>query len=219
LENEKNATRQVSLARELAEVAANLGPADAARICASAVHRLREAARELAEDDYDRRRLLLATGELMQELDSEFATRLSRELAQQTCSSLDIPEFIPAGWPIPGQGVYFLDDILTIDSREEVGRRVTAMPTAVGLAIGQPLAALSALSVAGEPLPCRLSTQNLVDLLKMPTLFGVARNVVLKHLGNRYGRAFANHWEFVRFATEQHLDLDFTSPPRRPAQP
>jgi hypothetical protein len=61
-----------------------------------------------------------------------------------------------------------------------------------------------------------LSTQDLVDLLKMPTCFGEARKVVLKHLGNRYGRTFANHWEFVRFAQEQHLDLDLLSPPKRP---
>jgi hypothetical protein len=39
---------------------------------------------------------------------------------------------------------------------------------------------------------------------------------VLKHLGNRYGRRFANHWEFVHFALDHHLDLDLTSPPQRP---
>jgi hypothetical protein len=52
-----------------------------------------------------------------------------------------------------------------------------------------------------------------------PTCFGEARWVVLKHLGNRYGRTFANHWEFVRYAKEQHLDLDFTTPPKRPGTP
>jgi hypothetical protein len=72
--------------------------------------------------------------------------------------------------------------------------------------------------VASEPLPCRLSTQDLVELLKMPTCFGKARQVVLKHLGNRYGRRFANHWEFVRFAKANRLDLDFTTPPKRPAR-
>jgi hypothetical protein len=65
----------------------------------------------------------------------------------------------------------------------------------------------------------RLSTQDLVDLLKMPTCFGQARQIVLKHLGNRYGRTFANHWEFVRYAKEQQPDLDFTTPPKRPARP
>jgi hypothetical protein len=53
----------------------------------------------------------------------------------------------------------------------------------------------------------------------MPTCWGDARKVVLKHLGNRYGRTFANHWEFVRFAQEHHLDLDLTSPPKRPTPP
>ncbi len=72
---------------------------------------------------------------------------------------------------------------------------------------------------ASEPLPCRLSTQDLVELLKMPTCFGEARKVVLKHLGNRYGRIFANHWEFVHYAQEQHLNLDLTSPPKRWLRP
>ena len=47
-------------------------------------------------------------------------------------------------------------------------------------------------------------------------IVGEARRVVLDHLGNRYHRTFADVWEFVRFAKEQNLDLDFTSPPRRP---
>ena len=53
----------------------------------------------------------------------------------------------------------------------------------------------------------------------MPTCFGKTRQVVLKHLGNRYGRRFDNHWQFVRFAREQHLDLDFKTPPKRPTRP
>ena len=50
----------------------------------------------------------------------------------------------------------------------------------------------------------------------MPTCFGEARRVVLDQLENIHGRRFANHWEFVRFAREKGLKLDFTSPPRRP---
>jgi serine/threonine protein kinase len=61
-----------------------------------------------------------------------------------------------------------------------------------------------------------LTTQELVDLLKVPTCFGKARRVVLDQLENIHGRRFANHWEFVRFAREKGLKLDFTSPPRRP---
>jgi hypothetical protein len=77
--------------------------------------------------------------------------------------------------------------------------------------------ALALLLPAAEPPPCRLSTQQLVELLKMPTCLGEARRVVLDQLGHRYRRHFADAWEFVRFAKEQHLDdLDFISPPQRP---
>ena len=87
---------------------------------------------------------------------------------------------------------------------------------AVSLSALTPLHVLAVLPAAGEPVRCRLSTQDLVELLKMPTCWGEARRVVLKHLGSRYGRTFANHWEFVHFARERGLDLDFTTPPRRP---
>ena len=43
--------------------------------------------------------------------------------------------------------------------------------------------------------------------------------MVLEQLETRYRRPFADHWQFVRFATEQHLGLDFTTPPRRPESP
>ena len=72
-----------------------------------------------------------------------------------------------------------------------------AMQT-IGLGLG---ALTAAVSFAAEPWPCRLTTQELVDLLKMPTCFGQARRVVLDHLGNIHGRRFTNHWEFVRRAT------------------
>ena len=69
---------------------------------------------------------------------------------------------------------------------------------------------------SSETYPCRLSTQDLVELLKMPTVFGDARMVILEHLGNRYHRKFTNHWQFVRYAKEHSLNLDFTTPPHRP---
>ncbi len=71
-------------------------------------------------------------------------------------------------------------------------------------------------SQRGRIVPCRLTTQQLVELLKMPTCVGTARRVVLDHLGNRYDRRFVSHWSFVRFAQEQKLSLDFTTPPKRP---
>jgi hypothetical protein len=44
-------------------------------------------------------------------------------------------------------------------------------------------------------------------------------DTVLMHLSECYHYTFANHWEFVRFAKEQQLDLDFTTPPKRPGRP
>src|SRR5262249_61102532 len=93
---------------------------------------------------------------------------------------------------------------------------IAASPVACPAGTGDPLAALALLIPAADPPPCRLSTQQLVELLKMPTCIGEGRRVVLDQLGNRYRRAFADGWEFVRFAQEQELGLDPTPPPPAP---
>ena len=93
---------------------------------------------------------------------------------------------------------------------------IAASPVACPAGTGDPLAALTLLLPAAEPPPCRLSTQQLVELLKMPTCIGEARRVILDQLGNRYRRPFADVWQFVHYAEEQKLGLDFASPPRKP---
>jgi len=65
-------------------------------------------------------------------------------------------------------------------------------------------------------LPPPLPAQTLVDLLKQPFCVGEARRLVLGQLGRHYGRAFADQWEFVDYAQKHKLDLDLTSPPKRP---
>jgi hypothetical protein len=81
------------------------------------------------------------------------------------------------------------------------------------------MAFVAALAPALEPPPCRLSTPDLVELLKQPTCVGPARCVILDQLQNRYGRPFADQWAFVRFAQQQNFGLDFTSPPKRLIRP
>jgi serine/threonine protein kinase len=128
---------------------------------------------------------------LLTQLEHETARKLATELALWTCAQSDIDE-------------QDLDAILT-----ELGRRISIKD--MGRRVyykSQP--------PTGKTLPCRLTTQSLVELLKMPTCFGEPRQVVLDHLGNRYGRRFFNHWEFVRYAKEHGLGLDFTTPPKRP---
>ncbi len=101
----------------------------------------------------------------------------------------------------------------------EQRRRATAVGAALGhLAAGDRLAAWLALQPALQPLPCGLSTRQLVDLLAQPLCVGQARRLVLDQLEARHGRPFADHWAFVRFTQEQGLDLDFTTAPRRPAR-
>jgi hypothetical protein len=96
-------------------------------------------------------------------------------------------------------------------------KRAQAVAATIGyLHDGQGLpGALVLLRPAAEPFPQRLSDQELVELLKQPLCVGEARRAVLDQLGMHHRRTFADQWEFVRFAEEQKLGLDFTSPPKR----
>jgi hypothetical protein len=55
-----------------------------------------------------------------------------------------------------------------------------------------------------------------VELLKHPMLVNQARRIVLDQLGQRYGRRFADLWEFVAWAREHEPNLDLTTLPQRP---
>jgi tRNA A-37 threonylcarbamoyl transferase component Bud32 len=78
------------------------------------------------------------------------------------------------------------------------------------------LSGLATLLQAAQPPPCQFSTQELVDLLKMPTCVGHARDVVLRLLGQKCQRHFADLWQFVDYAHEHLPDIDLTTPPKRP---
>jgi hypothetical protein len=110
---------------------------------------------------------------------------------------------------------------------------------------GSMLTTPAVLQIALEPLPPPLPAQVLVDLLKHPCCVGNARGaevdrrpssvgrilwpaqavneprpfprrIVLDQLQRHYNRVFADQWDFVRFATEQRLDLDLARPPKGP---
>lgn len=102
-------------------------------------------------------------------------------------------------------------------NESEISRRPLVVTAAIGQLSGGhlALAALPHPRAAAEPLPCRFSTPELVELLKQPTCVGPARRLILDQLENRYGRKFIDQWAFVRYAQEQGLGLDFTSPPQR----
>jgi hypothetical protein len=108
-----------------------------------------------------------------------------------------------------------LAEALTDDQPQTRRERALGAATAITCS-GRPLALVAVLPAAGRASPCRIATQPLVELLKMPTCGGGERRVILDLLGGRYGCRFADHWEFVRYAQAQKLGLDFTSPPSRP---
>jgi hypothetical protein len=208
------------LTEGLAAVAGQLEPAEATRVCAEAA---RSYLRALEQGPDDAARCLaterLAT--LVQPLDSETATRAVRVLVRRIVSDPNLANSPSSPGP-PGDSTPrvfnpdVLDRFLTKRTRPEVQPRTAAIAAALGTSARGPAPGLPLLPAATEPLPCRLSTQDLVELLKMPTCVGPVRRVVLDQLGNRYGRRFDTHWDFVRYAQEQGLDLGFTTPPTRP---
>jgi hypothetical protein len=211
LGNETNAWACSILAEGLVRVTDGLDSAEADRVCSQALGVVQQHEVSAAHTN-ERIEFKRAAAWLVQSLVDEKARAIATQQARQTAAT-----YLGDNW-----GVYpWVDDfdrLLTEASPPHRSRRASVTATAISLACGGPLPALSALPAAGEPLPCRLSTAELVELLKYPTCYGAARQVVLKHLGNRYGRSFATHWEFVRFAQQQGLGLDFTSPPKRPRE-
>ncbi len=176
---------------------------DLARILSATLNRLDDAgAHSICEhliESLDRDSFDSIAPELLSQLDPGRAHVLAWDLASRMCSE-------------PGINTDALDEILTDTSREQRALRKSRMASAGPGPEGMLEAAMR---ISAEPFPCRLTTQELVELLKMPTCFGPARRIVLDHLGDRYKRHFVNHWAFVRFATEQKLGLDFTTPPKR----
>ncbi|HVS36683.1 MAG TPA: hypothetical protein VMS17_14075 [Gemmataceae bacterium] len=53
----------------------------------------------------------------------------------------------------------------------------------------------------------RLTEQQLVDLLKMPTCVQSARQVIVRQLGWQCGQTFADKWDFVDWARQHRPDL------------
>ncbi len=243
LERSTDASERSWLASALSEVAGRMDPTEASRICGQAAKILAEAL-ERSTDASERSWLASALSEVAGRMDPADASRICSGVIRSSMQKLVTRA--PAGgpWGDPSLSPLLLryvdrasakalacevsmglvskrnlnesrwSEVLDDSSTAEINRRAGFTAIALGQAIsGQfPWAG----EAAAQPFPCRLTTQELVELLKMPTCFGPARRVVLDHLGNRHGRRFDNHLAFVRFAREQGLELDFTTPPRRP---
>jgi hypothetical protein len=150
------------------------------------------------------------------------ADRLEPEEADQLCSqaaTLLSHGMAKVTTPVNGAVIWMtwtFRTALRAPGGPEAFPRAAALVGSVGTfpVTGHPVASLG-LVAPNLPRPCRLSTQELVELLKQPTCVGHARRVVLEQLEFRYQRRFTDHWEFVRFAKEQSFGLDFTGLPQR----
>jgi hypothetical protein len=193
------------LAEGLGAVAARLEPRDAAPVATALARAMTD-----TKDPPTLSLMAQALSALAPRLEPRDALRVVPALAQAMTDTKD-----GNAWSSMAQALSALLSpvpVAELRTRSATTASVVAFPAGTG----QPLTALALLSPAPEPPPCRLSTQQLVELLKMPPCIGPARRVVLDQLGNRYKRHFADAWQFVRFAQEQHLDLDFTTTPQRP---
>jgi tRNA A-37 threonylcarbamoyl transferase component Bud32 len=196
-------------AESLSALASRMEPGEAARLCAQAADTLIRALAKTTDSDDLR--------ELTQGL-SAVAAGMGPRVAAETFIQAMARTSDPEGVSVLAPG---LSAVLTRVDRPELSRRSAAVLAVAGpvAGTGRPLVAAATLGQALEPLPCRFSTQELVELLKQPTCIGPARRIILDQLANRYRRPFVDQWAFVRFAQEQNLGLDFTSPPQRLVAP
>jgi serine/threonine protein kinase len=191
------------LARALSALAGRMEPKDAARICAQAAAILTQAMSTTIQEPVSRDLAAVATR--MEPKDGaatimEAMTKITTVTLQEDLRTQDLLAVLTGVYPA------------------ELARRPAAVVAAAAPlpGCGGPVATLALLGPALEPVPCRLSTPELIELLKQPTCVGSGRRVILDQLENRYRRNFADHWEFMHFAQDQKLGFDFTSPPKRP---
>ena len=205
LDRESDALARIVLSTGLRKLAARLESAERMKICGESLRLgLRSRSKNptvfLNPDGEDIFEDFMCN--LIRGLDPTIASLVAREWALCSCTEQDINQRFVA----PRLNA-LLDDTNPVEMERHDAYLMDAMLS------GDPFLLEMAMA---EPYPCRLSTQDLVELLKMPTVFGPARVVILDQLGNRYHRKFTNHWQFVRYAKEHNLNLDFTTPPNAP---
>jgi hypothetical protein len=189
---------RVLLAEGLAATASRLAPDDAASACARAADVL-FAALSATTNPYEQGVYADALAAMAARLEPELAagalmtalTRARGSAARDLTAAL-----------------------LTILSREAAGQSHVRTAAALSSLESSRFTALALLHPALRPPP--LPAQPLVEMLKHPLCVGEARLIILAQLSRHYGRPFADQWDFVRYATENRLDLDLTSSPRRP---
>jgi hypothetical protein len=196
---------QQFLAEGLSAVAAHLDTKEAGKAAAVLTQRLTETSNTQARHQLANGLSAVADG-----LKPEEAARVSAEAAAILIRVMAIAN-APADRSLVQGLSAALDD-------GHHGKRAQAVAAAVGCPCEPQglFGALAPLQAVAEPHQWRLSDQQMVELLKHPLCVGNARRIVLDQLGLHHGRTFADQWDFVRYAEEQKLGVDFTTPPKQP---
>jgi tRNA A-37 threonylcarbamoyl transferase component Bud32 len=207
--------RLVNLGAGLSELASRLGPTEAAELCGPAAAALVRATSNTPEEQ----RL-----QILSEILPVLAARIHSEQAAVVChpvaAALTRCTTKDAKSPtsrVLGNDLWAVLARVAPDASHKQAQLVTALVGSSGPAAGFTAPALVQLGF--EPAPPPLPAEMLVDLLKDPLCVGEPQRLVLGQLARHYGRTFADQWEFARFAEEQNLGLDLTSPPRSPGAP
>jgi hypothetical protein len=239
--NSYNSYALYRLAKSLSALATRLEPKEAARVSAAAAATISQAMSKMYYDRRDLPNLAEALGAVAGHLEPKPAAEAAATLIQGTSKTTDFFErrdLERVLWALAARleaqeaaamllqarakttVTYYSGGLWAGLNRESTARhqqRILSVTGSVGLGtspISLPLL-LPILGPALAPLPEPLPPETLVELLKHPLCVGEARRIVLDALGTRYQRPFADQWDFVRFAQQQNLGLDLTSPPKR----
>jgi hypothetical protein len=209
-------TYDARLAVTLAELAVNMESKEAARICSRAAAVLTRAMPNKPYPYFQRSAAvgIAAVADRMELAEAAHGCAQASAILCEAMVRFAKPEDLSI-W------TQCLSMVLARCDRRERSRLSCAVVTLVGLLAGNshPLGAPTLLRQTREALPCRLSPQDLVNLLKRPTCVGPARRVILDQMERHYQHSFPEHWAFVRYAQAQQLGLDLTTPPKPNVHP
>lgn len=214
--------------KSLMEIADRMRPADRDKIVQSAAGILRREIRSLSLDPQNPQGPVPVPDlELVQIVAARMEPKESAALCYLTasCWTQALTQDPQLRWlraPQKGDKDRFRQFLASVD-RTTRDRRAIPVAHTLGALTAPTLAPIAsvALAPAMEKLPCRLETQQLLELLKQPTCLGHPRHVVLRYLGEKHQGWFHNRWYFERHAKqtgiEKELHLDFLTPPQRPS--
>ncbi|HEX5272398.1 MAG TPA: hypothetical protein VFW33_18000 [Gemmataceae bacterium] len=153
------------LAQGLVIVADRVEAGEADRVCERALALMQQ--REAGATAWEARmKFRDAASVVLQPLAEEKARGIALQRARQTAAAADVNR---ADSHFELSQVVTLDRLLSGGTLSQQRRGAVATATVVGLACGGPTPAFAILPSAAEPLPCRLTTPQLVELLKYPT--------------------------------------------------